>query len=75
MAFVELSIVPSSNVAAVQYSNTDQTLRVVFVRGGRIYEFYGVDQKTADEFSGSGLSAGRVFLESIKNRFPYEEIS
>jgi hypothetical protein len=74
MPFKRIDIVPSSNVMAVEYDEAAQTLLITFVRGERQYQYQGVDAKTAEGFTVSGLTAGAYFLSSIKGRFPYQEV-
>jgi len=73
MAFVPITIVPSSNILAVEYEADTKTLRIVFVRDQRTYLYHDVDSTTAEGFRTSGLSAGRYFRASIMNRYAYEE--
>jgi hypothetical protein len=74
MAFVHVQCVPDGNVAEVLYSSEDQTLRIIYQRNARAYDFYGVDEKTAEGFSMSGVTAGRYYRAAIMGRFGYQEI-
>ena len=75
MAFQPIEFVPDSNIAGpVEYDDETKTLRIVFVRNNRTYEYSEIDAKTVEGFSTSGLTAGKYLNAYIKGRFPYAEV-
>jgi hypothetical protein len=75
MSFRPIPTAPSSNIApnGVSYEDDSKTLRVVFLRNGRTWDFTGVDVKTAEGFSRAS-SAGRYFLAFVRDLFPGVEV-
>jgi hypothetical protein len=65
--------VSSTNLAAVGYDATTQTLEVEF-HGGRVYQYYGVPQQMYEELM-QAPSAGKFFNVYVKERYPYSRIS
>jgi hypothetical protein len=74
MPFRTIPTAPSSNIApdGVSYEDDSKTLRVVFLRGGRVYHYFGVDVRTAEGFS-RAQSPGAYLNTFIKGVFPFEE--
>ena len=72
--FHPLAIAPSTNVAAVWYNESAQTLRVQFHRNNRTYEYYQVQADVAAGFEHSRLSAGKYLNLYVAGVFPYAEI-
>ncbi|HVW73164.1 MAG TPA: DUF87 domain-containing protein [Rhizomicrobium sp.] len=62
--------VSSTNVKAVAYEASTETLAVEFV-AGNVYRYFDVPQSIFDEFLNAG-SKGSFFNSTIKNRFRYE---
>ena len=64
--------VSSSNLSAVGYDPTTETLEVEFLDGS-IFEYRNVPQFAYDQFM-SASSAGSYFNREIRNFYPYEKI-
>lgn len=75
MPFKPLEIITDSNIAEVSFDAETKTLKIVYVRDNRTYDFYGPSADVAAEFETSGLKADAVYRASVKGRFPYKEVS
>ena len=70
---MERSAVASSNIAAVGYDSTSQTLEVEFSNGA-VYQYYNIPQTIYDALM-TAPSKGQFLAYQIKNRFPYARVS
>ena len=64
--------VVSSNIAAIGYDPTTETLEVEFLSGS-IYQYYNVPENMYDELMKEG-SKGRFLNLYIKNAYPYSRV-
>jgi hypothetical protein len=63
----------SSTLTWASYDDDAKTLDLGFVNGGR-YRYFVVPLHVFDELT-HAESAGRYFLQNIRNRYPYREIT
>ena len=63
----------SEAIAAVSYDGDDEILTITFVSGG-VYEFYDFDKSTAIGLV-EASSAGRYFLNNIRDDYEYSRIA
>ncbi len=64
--------VASSNIVAIGYDTTTQTLEVEFLRA-RVYQYYGVPQFLHQQIM-QASSKGKFLNQNIKNAFPYSRV-
>ena len=69
---MERSYVPSTNIAAIGYSDTTETLEVEFLNGS-VYQYYNVPNSIYQEIMRAG-SKGRFLNTYIKNAYPYSRV-
>jgi len=69
---IEKEYVSSSNIEAVGYDETAQTLRVWFLNGS-VYDYSGVSTM---EYEGlkNAPSVGSYLHKNIKGQYPYEKV-
>lgn len=63
----------SSNVHAIRYMHDTETLEVEF-KSGHFYQYYGVDPKTASDFT-TTASPGRFVWNRLRDRYPYARMT
>ena len=73
MAWVDISIPQSSQIAQVEYDEEAARLRVSFQRGG-VYEYDGVPPDVVAHLSGAS-SLGKTFNSLVKNNYVYTKIA
>ena len=64
--------VASSNIAAIGYDPTTETLEVEFLSGS-VYQYYNVPENMYDQLMKDG-SKGRFLHTYIKNAYPYSRV-
>lgn len=64
--------VASSNIAAIGYDPTTETLEVEFLNGS-VYQYYNVPENMYDQLMKEG-SKGRFLHTYIKNAYPYSRV-
>ena len=64
--------VASSNIRAVGYDITSQTLEVEF-QSGWVYQYYGVSEYLHQQLM-QAPSKGRFLNQYIKNAYPYSRV-
>ena len=64
--------VASSNVRAVGYDESAQTLEVEF-RNGRVYQYYGIPDHMHSKFM-AAQSKDQFLNTYIKNQYPYSRV-
>lgn len=69
---MEMIPVSSSNIAAIGFDETQNTLVIEF-NNGRAYEYYGVPQYVFDEFSNAG-SKGQYANQNIYKNYSQSQI-
>lgn len=69
---MEMKPVASSNIQAVGYDESTETMRVQFTNGS-IYEYRNVPSIVYNDFMQSG-SLGAYLNRNIRNSYPYEKI-
>ena len=65
--------VASSNIRAIGYDITRQTLEVEFL-SGRVYQYYGVPEYLPQQIM-QASSKGQFLNQCVKNAFPYSRTS
>ena len=68
-----MQLVSSSNIRAVGYDKTSETLEVEFLNGSR-YQYYGVPSDLHEKMMREP-SKGRFLHSYIKNAFPYSRVA
>ncbi len=61
--------VTSQMICAIGYEAETETLEIEFNKGGRIYQYSGVQQGEHDALM-SAESHGKYFLANIKDKYP-----
>lgn len=64
--------VTSSNIRAIGYDTTNQTLEVEFLSGW-IYQYYGVSEFLYEKIM-QASSKGQFLNQYIKNAYPYSRV-
>lgn len=64
--------VASSNIGAIGYDITTQTLEVEFLRGG-VYQYYGVPKYLYQQLM-QAPSKGQFLHQYIRNAYPYSRV-
>ena len=64
--------VASSNIRAIGYDTTTQTLEVEFLSGW-VYQYYGVPEFLYEQIM-RAASKGQFFNQYIKNAYPYSRV-
>ena len=64
--------VASSNIGAIGYDSTTQTLEVEFLSGW-VYQYYGVPEHLHQQIM-QASSKGQFLNQYIKNAFPYSRV-
>lgn len=72
MAFRDIAAFTSSNIRSARYDDEAQVLEITFHNGGT-YEYYGVSERTAEEFERAG-SKGGYLAASIKGQYRYSRV-
>jgi hypothetical protein len=65
--------VNSTNIAAVEFNDTTQTMTVDFLSGGR-YEYYGVPREIYYEVI-NAPSVGSAFYQLVRNRYTFQRLN
>ena len=69
----EMTFVDSSNIEAIGYDTSTMELHVRFVKSGKTYVYYGVEEFVYQEFLQSD-SKGTFFNTRIKNNYQFSEL-
>lgn len=69
---MNMTQVSSTNLAAIGYDESSQTLRVEFQSGGT-YDYYDVPKPEFDSFM-SASSHGQYLAQNIKGRYRYARV-
>ncbi|PPT62024.1 KTSC domain-containing protein [Xanthomonas arboricola] len=70
---MEREAVISSNIASIGYDPISETLEVEFVKTGKVYEYYNVQQFIYDQLM-AAPSVGQFFNASIKGSYPFNPL-
>ncbi|WP_236625822.1 KTSC domain-containing protein [Rhodopirellula baltica] len=68
-----MQYIDSKSIEAIGYDAESQELHVRFLKSGKTYVYYGVEQWVFDEFMGAD-SKGTYLNMNIKGAFNYGEV-
>lgn len=68
-----LKYVDSSNIAAIDYEDSIDRLRIYF-HSGYAYEYFGVPAHTVEQFL-KAPSVGRYFIKYIRDAYSYQKVN
>jgi len=72
MSEMQRQPVNSSDIAAIGYDETSETLEIDFKATG-VYRYFSVPKTVAEEFQRTP-SPGKFFLQHIKGKYAWEKI-
>jgi hypothetical protein len=68
-----LKYVESSNIAAIDYEDSIDRLRVYF-HSGYAYDYFGVPKNIVNGLM-TASSVGRYFHQNIRNKYDYQQVN